>query len=89
MEFVVEFQVLFNAVAAIAGALGIFIIKYLFSQIAALRAENNDNKEKHMNLALKVAEEYVPNQHFQNTLDKVFAKLDQIAQKIDQKMDKT
>lgn len=83
-----EMQLMFNIVAGICGSLGMFFLKVQWEQIQDLRKANADLAAKHAEIEVLVAGHYAKREDVDKLGVALFAKLDRIEQKLDQKVDK-
>ena len=83
-----ETQTLINAVLTVAGFLGGWVLNNLKSSIDDLRKADGDLTEKVQSIELLVAGTYVKRDDMEKMSDAIFAKLDRIEFKLDQKADK-
>ena len=83
-----ETQTLINAVLTLAGFLGGWVLNNLKSSVDDLRKADGDLTEKVQAIELLVAGTYVKRDDMEKMSDAIFAKLDRIESKLDQKADK-
>lgn len=83
-----ETQTFINAVLTLAGFLGGWVLNNLKSSIDDLRKADGDLTEKVQSIELLVAGTYVKRDDMEKMSDAIFAKLDRIEFKLDQKADK-
>lgn len=83
-----ETQTLINAVLTLAGFLGGWVLNNLKSSVDDLRKADGDLTEKVQAIELLVAGTYVKRDDMEKMSDAIFAKLDRIEFKLDQKADK-
>lgn len=80
-----------NFINMLAGAVSVlfgWILKTIWDAVRDLQASDDELADKVNRIEVLVAGEYVRREEFQGSLDRLFAKLDQIENKIDQKADK-
>lgn len=83
-----DFQVGFNVAVMLAGFLGGWVLNNLKSSLDALHQADNALSEKVQKIEVLVAGEYVRREDLDKLTVALFAKLDKIEAKIDQKADK-
>jgi hypothetical protein len=81
-------QVVFNWVFTIAGALGGWILKFLYDGLKELQDADHQLVAKVQAVELLVAGQYVRRTELEKLSEALFLKLDRIEDKIDGKMDK-
>ena len=77
-------NMLIGAVSVLFG----WILKTIWDAVKDLQESDGELADKVNRIEVLVAGEYVKREEFQGALDRLFAKLDQIEAKIDQKADK-
>jgi hypothetical protein len=77
-------NMLIGAVSVLFG----WILKTIWDAVRDLQESDTELADKVNRIEVLVAGEYVKREEFQGALDRLFAKLDQIEAKIDQKADK-
>lgn len=83
-----EAQTIINAVFAMAGAMGGFILNAVWSGLKDLREADMALTTKVQNIEVLVAGSYVKTDAFSTMTEALFRKLDKIESKLDTKMDK-
>lgn len=83
-----EAQLIFNIIGGLCGFLGSFILKLQWDQIQELRRAQHDLASKHAEIEVLVAGQYAKRDDVDKLGVALFAKLDRIEQKLDQKVDK-
>ena len=81
-------QSFINMLAGAVSVLFGWILKTIWGAVRDLQASDDELIDKVNRIEVLVAGEYVRREEFQGALDRLFAKLDQIENKIDQKADK-
>jgi hypothetical protein len=81
-------QQLFNMVIAIAGALGGWWMKAMWEGLKDLQKADHDLTREVAQLQTLVAGQYMRREEFERTSQAIFAKLDRIEDKLDEKADK-
>ena len=84
---VMEGQTLFNIVTLIAGALGGFVLKAIWDALIELRTSDKNLVEKISAIEILVAGQYVKRMDLDAIARELFAKLDRIDGKLDNKVD--
>lgn len=83
-----SYQEVFNIVLGIAAFLASWWLKVLWETIKDLQTNNQRTIEQLKNTELLIIGNYITKDEFIKNLDKVFAKLDKIEEKLDLKADK-
>lgn len=83
-----EAQMLFNIVAGVAGLFGSFILKSQWDAIKEGQKERADLARQIASVEVLVAGDYVKRADVDRLGDAIFAKLDNIENKLDRKADK-
>lgn len=84
----VEYQVLFDAAVAVVGLLGGWTLNTIWNAVKDLQSADKDLAEKVGAIEVLVAGRYVTREEFNNVLNQVFARLDNIRDLISQKADR-
>lgn len=82
-----DYQILFNMAFTAAGALGGFVINNLWQAMKDLQTADKSLAEKVGGIEVLVAGQYVKRDTFDNKVDALFSKLDQMETKFDSKLD--
>lgn len=83
-----EFQVLFNiALGALSFLIG-FLVNNIWQEIKSLQETDKKTVERISAIEVLVAGNYITRQDFNHTMDKVFAKLDEIGAGLNRKADR-
>jgi hypothetical protein len=83
-----ETQMMFNIIAGVAGLFGSFILKRLWDQLDDVRKEHAALVQRHTETEVLVAGAYAKRDDVERLGRAIFAKLDKIESKLDQKADK-
>lgn len=83
-----EPQAIINALFAVIGGLGGWVLNNLRRAIEALRAEDSALATKVQAIEVLVAGDYVRREEMDRFSERLFSKLDRIEQKVDGKADK-
>lgn len=83
-----DFQVGFNLAVGIAAFLGAYVLKSIGENLQSLRAADAELGSKVQAIEVLVAGQYVKHGDLDKLSVALFAKLDKISDKIDNKMDK-
>ena len=81
-------QILINVGITLIGILFGSVLNHLFKRISDLGKDLAKLRDEHNQLSIHVPSEYLPKKDFQHVIDRLFAKLDRIEEKIDDKEDK-
>ncbi len=81
-------QQLFNIVFSVAGVLGGWVLKTIWDAVRDLQAADTNLADKVSRIEVLVAGNYITRHEFNNNLQRVFIKLDEISAKIEGKADK-
>lgn len=81
-------QNIINLLGGLVSAIIGWLLKTLWQAVGDLQKSDVELSDKVNRIEVLVAGEYVKREEFQGALDRLFAKLDQIEAKIDQKADK-
>jgi len=81
-------QQLFNIVFSVAGVLGGWVLKTIWDSVRDLQAADTNLADKVSRIEVLVAGNYITRHEFNNNLQRVFIKLDEISAKIEGKADK-
>ncbi len=81
-------QGMINAIITLAGGTFGWLLKTLWDSVRMLERTDDMINEKVNRVEVLVAGEYVRREEFQDGVQRLFTKLDQIEAKIDQKADK-
>lgn len=84
----VEYQVLFDAAVAVVGLLGGWTLNTIWNAVKDLQAADKDLAEKVGAIEVLVAGRYVTREEFNNVLNQVFVRLDNIRDLLNQKADR-
>ena len=83
-----EMQIFINIGFSLFGALLGIIVTIIFKRIGDLAKQHSKHIDKHTDLSVHVAKNYVAKDDFNHLIDRIFKKLDTIESKIDNKEDK-
>lgn len=83
-----DYQVLFNIVVGILGAIGGWLLNTMWSSLKDLQAADTKLAEKVSAIEVLVAGQYVTREEFTLTMQAVFAKLDKIQETLSNKVDR-
>jgi len=83
-----EVQLIFDIIGGVCGLLGSFFLKVQWENIQELRKANSDLVAKHAEIEVLVAGHYAKREDVDKLGAALFAKLDRIETKLDQKVDK-
>lgn len=83
-----ELQMIFNIVAGVAGLFGSFILTRLWAALDEMRRDHQALARKHAEAEVLVAGAYAKRDDVERLGNAIFAKLDKIENKLDQKADK-
>jgi len=83
-----DYQVLFNIVVGILGAIGGWLLNTMWSSLKDLQAADTKLAEKVNAIEVLVAGQYVTREEFTITMQAVFAKLDKIQETLSNKVDR-
>lgn len=83
-----ETQLMFNIVAGVAGLFGSFILKTLWDQLDDVRKSHAELAKRQAETEVLVAGAYAKRDDVERLGQAIFAKLDKIESKLDQKADK-
>lgn len=81
-------QNVFNIAVGIAGALGGWWMKAMWESMKDLKSADQELTTQVSDLKVLVAGQYMRRDEFERTSNAIFAKLDRIENKLDQKADK-
>lgn len=81
-------QQLFNIVIGVAGALGGWWMKAMWEGLKDLQRTDHELTQQVNNLQVLVAGQYIRREEFDKLSQAIFAKLDRIEDKLDNKVDK-
>lgn len=81
-------QQLFNIVIGVAGALGGWWMKAMWEGLKDLQRTDHELTQQVNNLQVLVAGQYMRREEFDKLSQAIFAKLDRIEDKLDNKVDK-
>jgi stage V sporulation protein SpoVS len=81
-------QTLINVLFAVCGALGGWVLKVMHGELRALQAADHNLTDKVQAIEVLVAGQYVTRDALDRSLVAMFAKLDKIEAKLDNKADK-
>jgi uncharacterized iron-regulated protein len=84
----VDLQLAFNIAAALAGMLGGWVLKAISANLKELQIADKDLVAKVQQIEVLVVGEYVKQKDLDKLQVALFAKLDRIENKLDDKMDK-
>lgn len=83
-----EMQLLFNIVAGVAGLFGSFLLKSMWDSIKDAQKDHAALAQKISDIEVLVAGDYAKREDVDRLGQALFAKLDRMENKIDQKVDK-
>lgn len=83
-----DFQVGFNVVVGLIGALGGYVLKSISETLKSLQVADAALIDKVQKIEVTVAGQYVTHVDLERLTTGIFNKLDKISDKIDHKMDK-
>jgi hypothetical protein len=81
-------QTLFNIILGVAGVLGGWWMKVMWESLKDLQKADKELTEKVSSVEVLVAGDYVRRSDFDRTIERLFAKLDHIEMKINEKADR-
>ena len=81
-------QILINVGITLIGILFGSLLNHLFKRIGDVSKDLAKLRDEHNQLSIQIPSEYLPKRDFQHVIDRLFAKLDRIEEKIDDKEDK-
>lgn len=81
-------QLIFNAAAAIIGALAMFVLKAVYAELAALKDADKSTQDKLHQLDTHIAANYVKRDDLRQEIGQIFAKFDRFCENFGAKMDK-
>ena len=84
-----EMQLIFNIVAGIAGFLGSFVLKNQLTTIKDVQSDHARLAQKLAEIEILVAGNYVKRSDLDQMVSAIFAKLDRLETKLDNKADKS
>ena len=84
-----EYQLFFNIAAGIIGSFGALLLRSQLDAIKDLQKSHADLVQKHASIEVLVAGNYAKKDDVDRLGSAIFAKLDKIENKLDQKADKT
>jgi len=84
-----SYQDLFNLFVGVIGAIGGWMLNRLQESLKSLHTADTELAQKVQSIEVVVAGQYVKRDEFQSLVNALFAKLDKIDDKINNKVDKT
>jgi hypothetical protein len=84
----VDYQILFNIAFSVILLGSGWMMRVLFDTIKDLRSKDQDIYDKVSELSINIPIHYVRKDDFMKLTDRLFAKLDYIADRVDKKADK-
>ena len=83
-----DYQVLFNIVIGVIGAMGGWMLNTMWSSLKDLQAADTKLAEKVSAIEVLVAGQYVTREEFTTTMNALFLKLDRIQDTLNKKVDR-
>jgi CHASE3 domain sensor protein len=84
-----DYQVLFNIILGLAGALFGFILNAVWNSLKDLEKSDKDLADKVSKIEVLVAGQYVTREELERVMNTLFNKLERMLEKLDTKQDKT
>lgn len=81
-------QLIFNAAAAIIGALAMFVLKAVYAELANLKDTDKSTQDKLHHLETHIAAQYVKREDLREEVGQIFAKFDRFCENFGAKIDR-